>query len=320
MSERPGAFALVVNPHAGAGRARERMPAIEAALRARGASYTVHETRAPGDGSRVVREVLRAGVPGVVVVGGDGTLSEATNGFFDETGAPIAKDAWLAPLSAGTGGDFRKTIGSVNVTASGKGIGEAVDRFLTKTPRPIDVGWLSYVKDDGTPDQRAFLNITSFGMGGLVDRLVNDAPKTFGGGAAFLVGSLRGLVRYVPQRVRVTVDEAPPFEVLIQNMMVANGRYFGGGMHIAPRAKIDDGLFDVVTLEEVGALRSLRRAPGIYDGTILERPGVRFTRGKRVFAEPVVARDAVLLDVDGEAPGRLPATFEMKAGALLLRG
>lgn len=313
-------FVVVVNPRAGAGRAEERLPAIEAALRARGATFEVRRTQASGDATRIVREVLRDGARGVVVVGGDGTLSEATNGFFTSAGEPVAAGAWLAPLSAGTGGDFRKTIGSVNVAASGRGIGEAVDRFLSARPRPIDVGWLRFVNDDGTDGARAFLNIASFGMGGLVDRLVNEAPKSLGGGPAFLIGAIRGLGRYVPKRVRVTVDDAPPFEVLIQNLMVANGQFFGGGMHIAPRAVIDDGLFDVVTLEEIGTLRSLGRAPALYSGKILEAPGVRFTRGMRVFAEPVTPSEHVLLDVDGEAPGRLPATFQMRAGALLLRG
>ncbi len=321
MSEAAGApMIVVVNPRAGAGRAEARLPAIEAALRARGARFEVRPTARSGDATRIVREVLAAGAPGVVVVGGDGTLSEATNGFFDEAGAPVRPGAWLAPLSAGTGGDFRKTIGSPNVTANGRGIGEAVDRVLSARARPIDVGWLRFVKDDGTPGARAFLNITSFGMGGLVDRLVNDAPKWLGGGPSFFVGALRALARYRPQRVRVTVDEEAPFEVTILNLAVANGQFFGGGMHVAPRAAIDDGLFDVVTMEDVGTARSLGLTPALYRGTHLTRPGVRFARGKRVVAEPVDAGEAVLLDVDGEAPGRLPATFEMRAGALLLRG
>ncbi len=314
-----GAFVLVVNPHAGAGRVAALVPAIESALRARGAEFSTEHTRAHGDATRIVRAALRAGVSGVAVVGGDGTLSEAAHGFFSEEGAPIAPHAFLAPISAGTGGDFRKSIGSANVDRRGVAVGAAVDRMLNATPRPIDAGWLEHIDHDGRPARRAFLNIASFGMGGLVDRLVNDAPKWMGGQTAFFVGSFRALVRYRAAPIRVRVDDGPWRETSVLNMMVANGQYFGGGMHAAPRAAIDDGRFDVVGMEHMSKRDAVLATKKLYDGTLLEHPKVTFTRARKVSAEPLDARDAVLLDIDGEAPGKLPATFEMRERAFLLR-
>jgi diacylglycerol kinase (ATP) len=315
-----GPFVLVVNPRAGAGRAEARLPALERALRTRGLEYTVALTRETGDATRLVREALAAGTGGIAVVGGDGTLNEAANGFFEKDGTAIRTDAWLGPLSCGTGGDFRKTLAASNAGTSDAAMEELVDRLVASKPRPIDAGWLTFVADDGAAAGRAFLNIASFGMGGLVDRLVNGTPKWMGGTTAFLVGSVRALRRYENQRIRIAVDDQASRETSIMNIAIANGRFFGGGMQIAPRAELDDGFFDVVGLENLSSTDSIRLTPHIYAGTHLGRRGVTYTRGQVVVAEPVRTKDAVLLDIDGEAPGRLPARFEMRRGALKLRG
>jgi diacylglycerol kinase (ATP) len=311
-------FLLVVNPRAGAGRAEKRLPSLMAALTDAGARFEVARTAGPRHATTIVRDALSRGVRGFAVVGGDGTLSEAVNGFFDERGEVIDPSAWLGPLSCGTGGDFRKTIGSVNVGSGGGGMDELVRRMLDAVPRPIDVGWLEHESDDGAPARRAFLNIASFGVGGLVDRLVNDTPKWMGGTPAFFLGTMRGLARYRPQRVRVTLDDGAPRETEIVNLAVANGRFFGGGMQIAPEARIDDGRFDVVGLE-MGVRGSMRLTARIYQGRHLGQPGVTFERARVVRAEPVTPGDHVLLDVDGEAPGRLPATFTVRPGAIHLK-
>lgn len=312
-------FLLVVNPRAGAGRAEKHVPALTRALRDAGARFDVARTSGPRHATTIVREALQRGAGGIAVVGGDGTLSEAVNGFFDGEGRDLGGDAWLAPLSCGTGGDFRKTIGSVNVGARGAGIEALVRRMIDAVPRAVDVGWLEHVADDGRPAQRAFLNIASFGAGGLVDRLVNETPKWIGGTPAFFLGTMRALARYRPQRVRVTLDDGAPRETEIVNLAVANGRVFGGGMQIAPEAAIDDGLFDVVGLE-MSVRASIRLTARVYAGRHLGQPGVTFERARVVRAEPVVAGDVVLLDVDGEAPGRLPATLTVRAGAVRLKG
>jgi len=308
-----GPFLLVVNPRAGAGEAERLLPALRRALDAEGANYELQLTRGPRDATRITRETLLAGKhSGIAVVGGDGTLNEAVNGFFDDSGEPIHGGAWLGPLPCGTGGDFRRTLGIPKV------VDLMVPRLLAAEPRPIDVGWLEFVDDDGAPAHRVFINIASFGIGGIVDRKVNEGPKWMGGTPAFLLGTLRAMVSYRNQRVRVTVDDLPPRELSILNLAVANGRYHGGGMHIAPRATIDDGLFDIVALE-TDPIGSLKNTPAVYRGTHLHRRGVWHTRGTRVRAEPLVAGEQVLLDIDGEAPGALPATFEIKPGALQLK-
>ena len=325
MSE---AFTLVVNPRAGAGRAERHLPRVLRALTKSGARVEVLRTARAGDATKLVREALLRGAAGVAVIGGDGTLNEATNGFFENEKA-IRPEAWLAPLSCGTGGDFRKSIGSVNVARNGDGVEELVLHMLASTPRLIDVGALRFTTHEGSDASRIFLNITSFGIGGLVDQLVNVAPqgllhsltgKWIGGGPAFFLGTLRALARYKPARIRMRIDEGAFVESVITNVAVANGRFFGGGMHIAPHAKLDDGQFDVITLRATPLHEAMRLAPKLYRGAHLSARSVDSGRGRRVYAEPVDAGTHVLLDVDGEAPGRLPATFEVLPQSLLVRG
>lgn len=309
-----GRFVLVVNPRAGAGTAGRRLPVLRAALDRRGAEHELRLTESPRDATRIVREVLKQGShTGVAVVGGDGTLNEAVNGFFEPDGTAIPTDAWLAPLPCGTGGDFRRTLRIKKGDFDGM-----VARMLATEPRPIDAGWLTFVDERGGPGGCAFVNIASCGLGGRVVRKVDAGPKWMGGTPAFLLGTVRGMIGYANQGVRVRVDDGAPRELRVLNLAVANGRYFGGGMQIAPRAEIDDGLFDVVALE-MSSLAILARAARVYAGTHLDLPGVWHTRGKRVVVEAVDPAERVLLEADGEAPGALPATFELRPGALRLK-
>ena len=309
----PQSFALIANPEAGAGRARRRLPVLEARLNEGGAVFDTMLTSRPGHAGALAREALASGYGGVAVVGGDGTLNEALNGFFDERGEPVAPNAWIAPLPCGTGGDFRRTL------ELGDDPGAMVTRMLWTEPRRVDVGWLSFKDHAGADAHRAFINISSFGVGGLVDNLVNAGPKWMGGRAAFFMGTLRAMAQYRNRLVRITVDDQEPRDVEVFNYVVANGQFFGGGMHIAPDAKIDDGRFDLVSLEGLTKARLIRMTGRLYRGELLGLPGVRHERAQRVTAEPADWGGPVLLDVDGEAPGALPATFEIKQNALLLR-
>lgn len=304
---------LVANPWAAAGRAESRIPAVEGALRAAGATFSTRRTEGPRDATRIVREALQQGARGIVVVGGDGTFSEAVNGFFDDRGKPVETDAWLGPVPCGTGGDFSRTL------ALPGDVGDAATRMLAAEPRAVDCGWLTYLDHQGAPAGRAFLNIASFGLGGLVDQLANSGPKWIGGKSAFLLATVRAALRYAPARISLQVDDGEAVETIISNVAVCNGRYFGGGMHIAPGALIDDGLLDVVTVEARPLLPLIGLMRHLYDGTILEQSGIHHRRGARIVAEAVDGGTEVLLDVDGEAPGRLPATFEVRRAALRLR-
>jgi diacylglycerol kinase family enzyme len=190
--------------------------------------------------------------------------------------------------------------------------------MLDSAVRPLDLGILELVGDDGGPLLTTFVNIASFGVSGKIDRLVNESPKWMGGQLAFFVGSLRALSTYRNAAVTVRVDGEPWYEGRVVVVAIANGRYFGGGMHIAPRADPGDGLFDVVVMGDMPFAESLRLAPRVYKGTHLEQPRILSTRGSVVEAD-VLGDTSVFIDADGETPGRLPLRARMAKGALRIR-
>jgi len=302
---------VIANPLAGAGSARRKLPAIVRAFRARGQDHEVVTTSRPGDATGLARAARDAGVSVIVVVGGDGTLNEVAQAYLDDRGEFVPGPE-LALVPAGTGGDFRRTLGLDEAAEN------AVTRLLSAAPRPIDMGILSFVADSGKPATRAFVNIASFGTSGKVDRLVNATPKWMGGRLAFAIGTVRALATYRNAPVSVKVDGEAFYEGPISVTAIANGRCFGGGMKIAPQADPSDGLFDVVIVGDIGFGESLARAPELYKGEHIGKSSVFSTRGKVVIAEPRNL-DPVYIDTDGEAPGRLPLTARVVPGALRFR-
>jgi len=303
---------LIVNPRSAGGRVGKRWSAIESTLRGALGDFEHRHTEAPGHATVLCREAVERGVRDLVVLGGDGTLSEALSGLFRD-GRPIDAEVTLGLLPCGTGGDFRRT---VEMPAD---LSQAARRIARSQPRRIDIGRIRYARDDGTDAERYFANIASFGIGGLVDRIVNRSSKALGGRVAFMVGTVRALSRYKNQRVRLALDDGEPSEVVVNNVAVCNGKYFGGGMKIAPDARLDDGLFDVVVLGDLSLKDFVWSGRHLYRGTHLDLAEVRFARAARVRAEPAHPGDEVLLDVDGEQAGRLPATFDILPGALRFR-
>src|SRR5262249_34425749 len=178
-------------------------------------------------------------------------------------------------------------------------------------------GRLDYTANGGRASCM-FVNIASFGIAGLVDVIANSSSKRLGGRASFFLATVRAAARYKNQRVRLVLDGSERLELPIQNVAVANGRYFGGGMQVAPNAELDDGAFDVIAIGDVSFFEMMTSGARIYKGTHLELPKVTARRAKRVEAEPAVDGEQVLLDVDGEAPGTLPASFSIVPGALNL--
>jgi YegS/Rv2252/BmrU family lipid kinase len=307
---------VVVNPRSGNGRTRREWPAIERGLRGLYAQLTIAMTRGRGDATRLVREALKEGHLEIVAVGGDGTINEAINGFFDEHGN-IAPDAVFSFVTSGTGGDFRKSFGIA------PGAAAAIARLKSAAVRPVDVGRVSCLTVQGAPSLRHFINIGSFGLSGAVVDSVNRAriAKLFGGGFAFAFHSALDMLTYRERSVRIRVDSELDEIAKISTVAVANGQYFGGGMRVAPGAKPDDGLFDVVIMGGASKGQALADMKLIYTGEHVNKSNVRVLRGRKVTAAPVAETRGrpVLIELDGESAGRLPATFEILPRALNLR-
>jgi diacylglycerol kinase (ATP) len=312
-SERPGErVRVILNPSAAHGRTLRRLAEIEEALRRHDLKHEILLTQGPAHATELGRAAKADGVDVVAVVGGDGTLNEVVQAYLDENGEPVAgPDLMLIP--SGTGGDFKRTLGLDG------SIDDAVGRIRKGTRRPIDLGVLRFEPHPGQVPFRAFVNVASFGIGGQVDALVNSTPKWMGGKASFFLATLRAMARYKNASVRVKVDGHEWYEGPVFNVAVANGRFFGGGMKIAPQADPSDGRFELVCIGDLTKLEAVGLSSKIYKGEHLSAAGVKATVGTRVEAEPMHAWASVLLDVDGEQPGKLPMTATIAHGALTFR-
>jgi YegS/Rv2252/BmrU family lipid kinase len=309
------AFA-VVNPRSASGRTGHDWAGIERGLREIYPALNVGFTSRRAEATSLVRRALNEGHTEIIAVGGDGTINEAVNGFFGPEGA-LAPDAVFAFVTSGTGGDFRKSFGLE------AGPWEALKHLKTARIKCVDVGRVSCLSNDGLPVTRYFINVASFGLSGVIVDSVNRAriAKLFGGSFAFAFHSAMAMLRYNDRTVRLRVDSGYDEIDRISTVAVANARYFGGGMKIAPNAITDDGAFDVIVMGGVPKLQAVKDLQLIYTGEHLKLPGVRVVRGRRVVAAPVAETHGqpVLIETDGESAGRLPATFDILPAALNLR-
>lgn len=253
----------------------------------------------------------------IIACGGDGTISEVANGIL-ESGC----EAVLGILPSGTGGDFRRSLGIPARTA------DAARALRTGRARLLDVGRVTYLNHQGIQESRHFLGVASFGMStDIIERVKEkDAPGLIGartgwlkGKLSFAVATMQSTLSAPETSVFVQLDDQRERRVSVSNLCIANARYFGGGMKVAPDALLDDGRFDVVVIGELGALKILTNAHKLYRGTHLEMEQVQQTRARIVKARPARKNEEVMIEIDGELPGRLPASFEILPRALRVR-
>ena len=300
---------VIVNPRSSNGATGRRWARVEATLRDSLGDLEVVRTRAPRDAERIAREAVLDGVERLVVAGGDGTLSEIVTGLL---AADLAQRAEIGVLPLGSGGDFMRTLGipprpddAIAALAGGK-------------TRRLDAGRATYTLDSGRVATSYFLNIASLGVSALITRFVNATGKGMGGRAAFLMGSIRGILGFNPEPLSVRVDGEIVHEGPTVLATVANGRWFGGGMHVAPQARPDDAELDIVIIGALTKLQLLRRLPLLYSGTHLDDPAVASFRGRRVEFE--AAPGTVHIEVDGEPLGSAPVEIEVLPGAVDVLG
>ena len=297
---------FIVNPASANGSTRKLWGGLEQAILAEIGEVDASFTNGPNHATDLARKALADGFEMVVAVGGDGTVNEVVNGFFD-SGRPVNPDAALGVISRGTGSDFIKTMNIPReIEAAARALkGRAVKR--------CDAGRFTSRGPNGEEMERYFINIADFGVGGEAVERVNNTTKAFGGFASFLYGTLKTLWAYKGKKVRIRVDDDYEIETTVNSVVIANGRYFGGGMWIAPEAVVDDGLFDVIILDDMSFTESLLNIPKLYKGTHVDDPKVKCLRGRTIVAE---SDEEVLIDVEGEHGGRLPARFEIIPSAI----
>ncbi len=291
---------VIVNPAAGRGSARKWMGELEVRLSLaiasthRIISWQIIETSRPGDATQLALEAVRGGANIVVAAGGDGTIGEIVN-------ALVGTEVALGVIPMGTGNDFARSLGI------GTDVDRAIYNLLEGVPMAIDVG-----KTQG----RYFVNVAGCGFDAVVAERVNHGGRSLHGTSAYVAAVLQALISYRATQIRLTLDN----EVIETKAMlcsIANARYYGGGMRIAPDAMLTDGLFDICLLEAVGKIEFLRTFHKVFKGKHITHPAVRMLRSKYVKVES--DRPLPVL-VDGEIVGTTPVEFEMVPGGLNIIG
>lgn len=298
----------VVNPASANGVTVRRWPEIASLIEQEGLSFETLMTEAPEHATELTRGALKNGCDLVISVGGDGTHNEVMNGFFTPEG-PVRPEAQLAFISMGTGSDLIKTLKIPKEPA------EAIKHFIAAPPREIDVGKLSFMSYRGSKETRYFINIAGLGLDGDTVYRVNRTSKALGGFVSFLWGTVVSLILYRNREITVTVDGKLIFDGPVTITAVANGRYFGGGMCIAPLAQMADGLFDIVIMHGLSKTKLLANLPRVYKGTHLDHPNCISLRGRKV----VLQTETALLNLDGEQPGLGPVEAEILPLALRIK-
>ena len=299
---------MIVNPASDGGRTARAWPEIAARARAHGLDVEPRVTEAPGHAAELTRAALREGVELIVTVGGDGTVSETVNGFFDG-GEPVETAAELAVVMRGSGCDFARTFRIPKRTDA------ALDIAAKGATRTVDLGRVTYTAHTGGEETRLFCNISSAGLTGEVAERVNRSGKPLGATVAFAWGAIATFFGHRNSRFRVRIDERE-IDQVSNNVIVGNCRYFAGGMKILPMAEPDDGMLEVLVWGDVGKLDLAMNLHRLYRGTHVNHPKGDFSRAVRVVVEP----EAPLpIEADGEQPGVTPATFEVVPAAIRLR-
>lgn len=312
MSNKP---LVIINPRAGGARGGHSAEALRRIIEDAIGGVDVLETQRPRHAVELAAEAARQGRELVIATGGDGSIHEVVNGLMAAKAEGHDKTT-LGIIGRGTGSDLCKTLG----------LERRLDRFLStlaaRVEHRIDVGRFSY-KDPSGQDQTAyFVNILSVGMGGLVDKFVRDTTKWVSGPAAYFIASTRALVRSQVGQLQIRYEPesgaAKEIELATRQIAICNGRYFGSGMHIAPMARVDDGLFEVVDLGAASKLKFATSSSAIYSGAHLKSPDVQHWRCRtiEIVLKNQAANDAFLLDVDGEPLGHLPIRVEVLPAAL----
>ncbi len=278
------------------------------AIRTHFGPFECEFTKEPGHGMELAEEQARKGRELIVAVGGDGTVSEVANGILKATSGTA-----LGLLPGGSGGDFRRTL---KIPA---GFVEATKHLRNAQDHLMDAGKLAYVDHQGNERTRFFVNTASFGMSGAVASRANRSGKLLGGTLTYATATMRTMMNFETPEISLQVDDQTPKRIKIIIVCVANGPSFGGGMRIAPDAKLNDGLFDVVIAGDMHAMELLLKSYRLYSGTHLSMEKMALIQGRTIRALPVRQTDNILLEVDGETPGRLPVRIELLPQVLRVR-
>lgn len=304
-----GKWFAVVNPHSGNGKTAKNWPNLYKLLLQNNIEIKYEFTSSQGEGIVLAKQARDIGYKKIIAVGGDGTVNEVLNGLLAD-GKDIDDEMELAVLEHGTGSDFIRSF------QQKKGIQNFINLLKRNKSVKVDIGKIDFQSLDGNQDSRYFLNAANLGIGAEVVNRANKNSKALGSKLTYFTGTIATLLGFDNIDVRCLLDNDHIIEGQYKGLIVCNGQYMGGGMHIAPQAQTDDGLFEVVFIKDLTNLRFLTHFPSIYLGKHINLPEIEIYRSKKV---SVTTKEQTIFEADGEIPGLSPIVCQIIPKALSLR-
>jgi YegS/Rv2252/BmrU family lipid kinase len=304
----PNAPLVIINPAAGGGSGERDWGSAVSTIRSQLGPFQRAFTESPGHATQIAREESLNGRRLLIAFGGDGTISEIARGILD-----TQADTELGVLPHGTGSDF---VRSLEIPSR---LADAARSIRDGRTVRMDVGKVTYRTPQGTSESRYYINSSSFGLSGEVAENTNRSSKSLGGLISFASSTLKTAFTYDPPDVYLELDDEPARRVPITTVCCNNGRFFGGGMKIAPDASMLDGRLDLVIVRKLPFRKILAQGPRLYAGAHMALPEVHHRLVSKASAWSADPNEEVHLEVDGESPGQLPARFEACPKALFVR-
>jgi len=292
---------VIINPTARGGTTARQWPLIYELLRRHGIPFDHVFTERTGHAIELAKEATEAGYEVVVAVGGDGTVNEVVNGIVDEYGRGKAT---LGIICTGTGRDCIRSLDIPN------DIGKACKLLSDRNCTNVDIGCSEYM-NDGAKNRRYYINTAALGFAASVAERTNHLKKV-GKTIPYLLAFGSVFAVYKAKNMAFDIDGLTRQDRLLL-ITINNGRYFGGGMKIAPGADTRDGFLDIITVQDVNKLRLLYNFPKLYRGTHVSHPKVGIYKAKCI---NVQTPQRTLLQLDGEVVGEAPASFSIVPSAL----
>ncbi|WP_186663205.1 YegS/Rv2252/BmrU family lipid kinase [Rhizobium daejeonense] len=301
---------VIRNPVSGGKAFARAWPTLLQALNRRFPDIDVRETTAAGQAAYLARELVDCGCELVIAVGGDGTVSDVVDGILSSSRPRTA----FSLIPNGTGCDFARNFRLAKTPES------IVNQIAAAPLRCIDVVRLSGTAVDGGNVVRHFANIASVGVSGEIVRSMNEAPRNLlmGGSTRFMLYSALGIIRYRPQSVRVVIDGEDVYAGAVTVACIANGAWFGGGMHVVPQADLTDGLLDVAVMRATSKIGQLGLLARLHRAAHVSHPLLSFHKGRTVEITPI-GEGRFSCEADGENPGLSALRAEILPAGLAMR-
>ena len=305
MTSPLGPLTIICNARSGRGGVAKALPEVEANLRKRDIEYTVVRTEHQGHAIDLAREAVKGGSRFLAAMGGDGTVHEVVNGMIEDD-EPINPEAVFGVVAAGTGSDFIKTFGIPAMPSHAVAHLDGDDSF------PIDIGKITFT-ENGREVVRYFANIAEVGLGADVVERAARLPRWLGPTVYFFAFWLM-MRKHRTAQVEVDLVDRK-YEGKMNNLVVANGQFFGGGMKVAPKAAPTDGVFDI-QIEHARKKEAIAIMPKIYKGEHVPHPDIEESKRVKV---SITADRPLRIEADGEVLGHSPARFEVLRDLLRLK-